>query len=436
MVAAFMVAMSADAQFKVQHSKKMSTPSGVKLAKAPSQMQMAPVAKKNATRRAASDITGTYILNFDNFDGSFTSSSSFIIKEASGTIDLPAAEEGGEVEKFTYNVALENFADLDDYTVYGFYNAKEAYIRVPAQVVGTHATYGDITFSAIVAANGEPLYYGYDMYLNVNEDGSLDIDPMDFSELIKTGDMPEGSEIAGFYNYLSEGAWNSGLDCEIFVPNAVMGYSTTRKMLGGSSDDGWTDAMQYVYVEDYETELVVSNFLGLCPVSIALDGNGKCHIPLPTQVYDIDFSNDDFEYGYMNLVGMADGGEYLEYDYNKTALNGFVKGDTLEFFKTVYKEAWTDERGEHEAGYYYVNDDPDYFAYLAVTTALDNEQRSYSFGICCYVEILMRSKDESGIAEMKTTKNNTHKVYNLMGQQVSKNAKGLLIKDGKKMMVK
>jgi hypothetical protein len=49
----------------------------------------------------------------------------------------------------------------------------------------------------------------------------------------------------------------------------------------------------------------------------------------------------------------------------------------------------------------------------------------------------MYADDTTGIDEIANTKNNNIvKSYNLMGQEVSGNTKGLLVRDGKKLFVK
>nr|MCR5366134.1 dockerin type I repeat-containing protein [Prevotella sp.] len=231
-----------------------------------------------------------------------------------------------------------------------------------------------------------------DMYLIINEDGSIDIDEGDFSEYIEAGLLPAGAAITGYYNYLpsiTEGSngWSYGFDCEIFVPNATMSYSTTGKQLGSNTGD-WENVTKRVHVENWETALVIHNFLGQAPVIVMMNGDGTCAIPLPQYVDDYDYSNDDFAYGCMRLVGCVVDGSSISRDYTKTALNGFVKEEGLEFFKLEYREAWTDtEGGEHEAGDYFIDDDPNYIRYFAVATAADNNQAAYGLGWCCNLSI-------------------------------------------------
>ena len=93
-----------------------------------------------------------------------------------------------------------------------------------------------------------------------------------------------------------------------------------------------------------------------------------CSVALGQKMYDYDREE---PYGYFRLVGITYDGDYIVRDYDKTALNGFYEDGYCEFFKVEYKEAWTDDEGEHEAGYYYIDDDPDYVRYVAIATAND-----------------------------------------------------------------
>ena len=152
----------------------------------------------------------------------------------------------------------------------------------------------------------------------------------------------------------------------------------------------------------------------------------------------------DYEepYGFMHLVGCYIEGNQIGRDPNKEFLNGFVSTDAksgaklYEFYKSEYKEAWTDEDGEHEAGYYMVDDDPNYCRYYAVASNNDADGAAYSMGWCCNTWIETDPVEGTGISDVKTNAKSTVKTYNLMGQEVNANAKGLIIRDGKKMLNK
>ena len=442
MIAAFMVAMGANAQaIRIAKNTEMYNPTVVKMENVMKKEFKAFAGiktPKQVTRRAGeTGLDGEYILNSDNYEGSFTASSSFTIESGTGTITLDMyAEEGQAAPEFQYNVVLKDFTYTGG-VAYGNYNAEEGYIEIPMQTIAVHPTYKEIVLSGGYRADDDKVGYGKEIILMVNDDGSMDI----YGDVEEEGDMETTGFVSFIPNYETPSLWSTGFDIMVLVPNATLNYNTTAKSLGGTGS-GWSKVSKRVAVEDYGSEILVNNFLGLCPISVSVDAQaGTCNIPLGQYVDDYDYEKKypEFPYGCLRLVGCVIEGQSIGRDYTKTALNGFISEDGLEydFFKIEYKEAWTDTDGEHEAGYYYVDDDPNYVRYIAVATAADGEGAAIGMGWCCNIWFEIDSEDPSGIAEMKAnTKNATVKTYNLMGQEVGANAKGLVIRDGKKMLVK
>ena len=473
MMAALMVAVGANAQARKITGmescyKNLASKMEAKVAAPATANVVSKVntAKSTAGRRAAADVAGTYILDFANYDRDFTSSSMFTIEAETGTITLDQYEKDpttGEYRTFDYNIKLTDFTTSGG-TAYGFYDEAESTILIPVQTLFVYENTeqeikSPVVFSALVMdKEGSPLVFGYPMLLNLNNDGTIEIDEGDFTEEAQEDEDFKDAYMGGFWNTMPDYvnpnsgyayAWNYGLDAEFFLPNATMYYTTTGKILGGDGSN-WTKTNKRVYVEDYDTENVIHNFLGLCPVSVQVDKTAAtCYIPLPQQVDDYNYSEYDesYDYGYMNLVGCVIDGNSVMRDYTKTALNGFWANEGMDFFKTVYQDATYYEEGDEipegkqvgdvktEAGNYYDDDDPDYCRYFAVATKAGSEG-AYMMGWCCnlYIE---KDLDPSGIADVKTSvKNVVSKTYNLMGQEVNGAAKGLVIRDGKKMLVK
>lgn len=394
------------------------------------------------SRRAIADIAGTYILNYLNWDGDFTSSSEFSIVEENGTITLDQVdvEEGASAPTFDYNIKLVGFTDTRA-TVYGFYSEEDKYITIPVQTAFTYSTYGPIVFSALVEdKDGEPYSYGYSMGLIVEEDGSLTIDEGDFSEAIEAGQAEEGIYIGGFWNYMPEYLntsgypyrWNMGKDIELFTPNAIQGGVEVHIVSG--SWGNWTRTSHNVYVEDYGSEIVVHNFFGLCPISISIEGN-KASIATPVRVEPDDYAEEGEDPNYI-MINQWD--ENFENILNPGLITGNVTVDTdgtkyIEFYDTEYKEAWTDEDGtEHEAGNYIINDYTKWF----MVHSTWGENGAYWWGEARNVYVAIPNAEVAGISNVKTTAKSNVKTYNLMGQEVNASAKGLIIRDGKKMLNK
>ena len=437
-VAALFVALGANAQVKRTSLpvKKAGLESAQleKMALTP-QASAAPVFRSKlakAPKAAAGEIDGEYLLNADNFEGDFTECSFFTIESSTGQITLDQYE--GE-PTFDYNVVLNDFS-YEGAVVYGEYNADEGMIYIPVQQIAFNATYKEIYISGGYRSGAENLRYGKPIILIVNEDGTMDID-----EDIDPDD-PDDDATTGFVSYLPNyvnpntgeegGLWNYGFDIQVMKPNGTMEF--TARGNGFGSPDGWSKTSRRVFIEDYGTEWVVNNFLGLTPVSVTLDSDDKCFVTLGQKMYDYDREE---PYGYFRLVGITYDGDYIVRDYDKTALNGFYEDGYCEFFKVEYKEAWTDDEGEHEAGYYYIDDDPDYVRYVAVATANDADGLCYLYGYACNMTIESDEHATSGILAPKTTVENPNaQVYDLQGRAVNSNYKGVVIQNGKKFVVK
>lgn len=386
---------------------------------------------KVAKRAASNSIAGEYIMSYySSYSREFQTSSTFTITNETGQIEL-FAETGETPEKFDYNVKLTGFT-YEKAVSYGYYDSETGILTVPAQSIYTHETYGRVVLFAVSEEEGKlkSLY------------GALEFEVGDEGLSLVT-ETEGNDEICGFYNQLvdpgeAEGeAWNFGFDPEVFVPNAELNFTTTGKSMGGNGSS-WAKVTKSAYIEDWGSSVTIHNFIGLAPVSVDVDAEGaKVAIQYGQQLDDYDYSSADGEYGCMKLVGCALDGNSIMRDYDAKALNGFIVKDGYNFFKTEYKDAWTDESGAHEAGNYYVDDDPNYIRYFAVATNPDGDGAAYSMGWCCNMKVYIYSMISEGIGEIKSEANvGNRAIYNLMGQKVNSSAKGLVIRDGKKFIVK
>jgi len=434
-VAAVMVALSANAQVKRTAQAKTMEPSAVKLnvtkVSDSNLMNITTVngANKQMARRAVGDIAASYILDYYNYDGSFVASSSFTIEEASGTIKVFGESEEEDVD-FTYNIILKDFT-WEGGVAYGFYYEDEGYINIPVQTIGNSSRYGRIVLGAVTSVNGTPAHIGFDMNLLVDEDGTLSI--YDAEEELKDAGYDDGEIITGWYSYLPDSeysAWNMGFDIEFLPINAYMGGYECHIVNGAWGD--WTATTHDVYVEDYGTELLVHNFFGLCPISVTIDGD-KASIATPVQVESYDYAEDSEDPNYMRIWQWnADFTAVL----NPGAITGNVSvldngTKVIQFYDVEYREAWTDESGEHEAGNYVVHDLTKYF----MVHTNYGETGAYFWGEAQRVYIVIPGED-TAINNVKNNQNNVVKTYNLMGQQISNDTKGLIIRDGKKFVNK
>jgi hypothetical protein len=444
-VAAMFVAMGANAQFKRVSQATKFVPQATKVVPqaAPVMMKQAPMdqteqlvathVKPVANHRAAADLEGTYILDYANWDGDFTASSTFTITAETGkakTFGENEAEEEIEVE-FDYNLRLDNFT-YEGAKVYAFFDEENNTITIPVQAAGTYSpSYPDYRTGGLVTVNGEPYNYGFDIVLVVEEDGTLY--NYDFAEELAEAGWPEGSALTGFWTYLPGlGYLAYGTTMEFYVPNASMRDNEVH--IENGSWGNWTWTTRPVFVEDFDTEYVVHNFFGLCPISIAVDGD-KAGIATPVRVEDHDYADEGEDPNYIQIWQWN---EELDDRVNPGLITGNIVEEDgvkyIEFYDTEYKEAWTDPDGtEHEAGNYYIKDYTKWF----MVHSTYGDTGAYWWGEARYALIAL-PLETTGITEMKNDGRQltTSKTYNLLGQEVTPATKGLVIKDGRKVVVK
>lgn len=363
----------------------------------PDALKKAPVtAKKGVRKSAAEKVAKTYIMDYSSWDYEanaidFTESSEFTIVADSGVVALEFyKDEDNNPVEFKYNVKLVDFTS-QGLTVYGYYDEKINTVFIPVQTAYTHDKYGRIVFSALVQApDGSPLTYGYSMILMLDDETkTVSIYEGDFSEEIAAGKVDEGTYIGGFWNYmpdyLSENnspyVWNRGYDAQIYVPNAFIKCNEVFPTQNGWGDWAWSDGYN-AYVEDFESELVVHNFMGLCPVSILVE-DGEYKLPLGQRVYDY---VQEEPYGEYQIFGYNSADDELVNQGYITA-NVYI-GDSLQSLY-FYDIEYSDGSDGSEPGNNYVNDREKYFY---IGTNADNDGARYWIGEYRYVDIYM-SKD-------------------------------------------
>jgi len=434
--AALMVAASVSAQSPLASRQKMALPNGIKLEKATLCDIQKPMAQ--AARKAAANVVGEYILNSANWDGDFTSSQLFTIEEATGSIDLPEDEEG-QVEKFEYNVVLKNFPSSKA-VVYGYYDAEANAIEIPSQKMGNSVTdfglnkdYGDVIFSGVLKKNGQVANFGFDMLLMFDEEGQPYF--YDFKdELAQVEAFGEGCEISGYYDYLpaitsGANAFNYGFDCEVFIPNATFQYYTTSKTWGATGN-GWAEGKPLrVNIQDFDEELIVSNFFGTA-VSISVDkAAGTCLLGFGQDYdeYDYEDYDDSFAWGRLQFHGVCENADgYLDIDYEAEGLQGYLFDGGMRFYQI--------EKNEEDGKYYIVQELAKYFC---VATARPEGDDPYFGGYFCNAFITYdEEKDPEGISDAVVAAKGNKQAYNLMGQRVNNDAKGIVVLNGKKMLRK
>ena len=397
----------------------------------------------------------TFILDYKNWDRDFTQSTTFTMEAVpEGTIELDQYDKDettGEYPTFTYNVKIKGFTDSRA-TVYGYYDQTEGQIRIPVQTMFNHKTeeknYGRIVLTGLVLdSEDNPVIYGYEIFLDVDKDGNVTLSDEEFDiEDEESSEVYKGCYVGGFYSIMPDspgtsgnpGVWNYGFEAEVFTPNAVVSSYETH-LDGGWTE--WAEITEVACIEDWGNEVVVHNFLSEIPVSLTKNGDSYS-LNLPAILSDFEYSIENgaaFEAGFMQIWRGEKDGTGVTTLLNTGAITGTLykseKSQGIRFYDTEHREAWTDDEGEHAAGEYIIN--PSYF-YLGT---LPNESGArYWEGERVQLIILADEgvlPEPAGIKSINADgEKGNSRTFNLMGQQVSANAKGLVIRDGKKLINK
>ena len=390
----------------------------VKDAKMASTMVEAPqamAAKKIAKATSTDNIFGGYLQIELAYDESISTSQP-ISMEAANVED----SEGN-----TYNVQVNDFWKTGT-VMYGNYNETTGELIVPIQ---------------IIAQSTKALGY-------TNEYGALQIYGIKGSGYVSTGDIVFKENngnfelvdtLSGYYIYAPEyvdeesgeqgTGWTYAFDARMVRYNGMMSFSTTASEFQTTEPregSSWAHGEMQVYIDDFETSIVVNGFLGSGCVQIDLYDDGTCEMEMGQELEATEYPNDC---GRMRLIADAqlDGKiqadlsiEYIsgEYVRNVAAING----DVFRFF------------GVDEEGYYTYNN------YLMPAAINADGEGYWMGGHFCAFEFVLYHDDAAGIDEQHMTleqKLKSAKTYNMLGQRVDRaQTKGLLVRNGQKFLSK
>lgn len=240
-----------------------------------------------------------------------------------------------------------------------------------------------------------------DLSFTVADDGTISIDQLGY--FLRISGCTEASYIGQTWSWYA---------ATKFMPvNATQaGFSNIGT--------GWNEYAIPVSVEDFEFSVNVYNFCeeGCLSIDINDDGTVSAATGQPTRELILRDETEYPTYGhYINFTGVevtSDG--KIRRDYNKTAVLGTIKGNTITLDEYFTLASNADADGAAYADGWYADG----------TTITLTEGNYIASGI-----------EEVTITREEKIKNT--KTYNIMGQQVDRSkAKGLLIRDGKKYIKK
>ena len=367
-------------------------------------------AKKAAPARIAHDgIYGLYILGYTDQDEKW-SCDSVLVEKANVTDEKSGA---------TYNTKFTFCSENAPTSFYGQYDAAAGTITCPVQRSGSfsgNTTQGPVDYKfkvGVLLPSGDQYVFSEEPFVfKVDEDRTILLD------------VAEGGALANIIEE-KQTLWNFFFSLELKPANAVISYSRA-----GRKEGTYDDFVHAAYVEDYGNNVSVygyawfqpSSGMGLSTVtSLDIDQDLNVLFTGPQNAFPVSvFGITDEEAGkYFKILGTKPGKEkgWVEADTSEPShVNGKLSGNkiVMDMFP-VLTNLWKDPATQETKGYG--------FWYLNYVITLDEG-------------VFKADPSYAGINGVTETSVKNVKTYNLFGQEVPANTKGLVIRDGKKFFNK
>lgn len=367
-------------------------------------------AKKAAPARIAHDgIYGLYISGYTELDDKWTCDS-VLVEKANVTDEKSGA---------TYNTKFTFCSENAPTSFYGQYDAAAGTITCPVQRSGSfsgNTTQGPVDYKFTVGTllpSGDQYLFSQDPFVfTVEDDGTLLLNVEDGGAL---ANAIEGKQTL----------WNFFFSLELKPANAVISYSRP-----GRKEGTFDDFVHAAYVEDWGNSVSVygyawfqpSSGMGLSTItSLDIDENLDVLFTGPQNAFPVaPFGITDEEAGkYFKILGTKPGAEkgWVEADFSEPShVKGKLSGNkiVMDLFPLL-TNLWKDPATQETKGYG--------FWYHNYVITLDEGNFQAAGG-------------SNGINGVTETSVKNVKTYNLFGQEVPANTKGLVIRDGKKFFNK
>lgn len=367
-------------------------------------------AKKAAPARIAHDgIYGLYISGYTELDDKWTCDS-VLVEKANVTDEKSGA---------TYNTKFTFCSENAPTSFYGQYDAAAGTITCPVQRSGSfsgNTTQGPVDYKFTVGTllpSGDQYLFSQDPFVfTVEDDGTLLLNVEDGGAL---ANAIEGKQTL----------WNFFFSLELKPANAVISYSRP-----GRQEGTYDDFVHAAYVEDWGNSVSVygyawfqpSSGMGLSTItSLDIDENLDVLFTGPQNAFPVaPFGITDEEAGkYFKILGTKPGAEegWVEADFSEPShVKGKLSGNkiVMDLFPLL-TNLWKDPVTQETKGYG--------FWYHNYVITLDEGNFQAAGG-------------SNGINGVTETSVKNVKTYNLFGQEVPANTKGLVIRDGKKFFNK
>ena len=386
----------------------------------------------------------TAVMEASKFDGSHKQVTKQTPKKASaiGTIfgsrvatQLAPDEETYEAFKFTleeanvqddkgntYNVKINDFG-IEGTTCYGIYNETDGTLRIPNQIIYDNVSLVGLGYSEATAT------YGPLEIVNIDSEDLVSEEDIVFVE--EDGIFTFAEENTSAYYIYADGldsGWTYAFDVAFGPSNGEVSYYTTStRFITEPGTSAWGYGEEEITYEDWGTSVQINGFLGTGVISIGKNGDGTVTMMMGQRLSGDNYGD---PYGYMHLVADA-----LDEEAGTISVDTSIESIDGEIFEDVT----VDGRPADVIRFFGVEDGKiTWEQYLCPGTNTDEDDRWYTLGgHFCDFQFILYKDGGTGINNVKAdTANKTVKTYNLMGQEVNANTKGLIIRDGKKFVNK
>ena len=377
-----------------------------------------------AVKRVAHDgIYGLYIMDHTDYTGAPDGCDSIFVEKANVTEDGVTYNVKFRIPGESFDATSRKYYNTD-FSFYGKYDEAEGKITCPTgQVICKHFKYGDFALYAWTGSTEDPDNLMIDSENPITftvEDGSINLDQAGFVYYMVDYSKQQGKD--QFWTHLFNIAFKPA--------NGMMEFALYNDKAPEGDQDPFFYYNAAVAVEDFGYNVNVYGFapLGAMNGGSSLNGlgvSGSIQMSIAEDGKAVSMPAGQYVWPLFVLVGNSNVTE----ESGKTVYIHAKDGN----YPVADGSGFVD--GELAAG------NQIYFQSVALFSNLWNDDGLKGWGMWIYKNTI--TLDEGGFsaagisdATVSPLKKASEQCYNALGQRVNANAKGLIIRDGKKFFIK
>lgn len=377
-----------------------------------------------AVKRVAHDgIYGLYIMDHTDYTGAPDGCDSIFVEKANVTEDGVTYNVKFRIPGESFDATSKKYYNTD-FSFYGKYDEAEGKITCPTgQVICKHFKYGDFALYAWTGSTEDPANLRIDAENPITftvEDGTISLDQAGFAYYMDDYSKEQGEDQF----------WTNLFNIAFKPANGMMEFALYNDKAPEGDQDPFFYYNAAVAVEDFGYNVNVYGFapLGAMNGGSSLNGlgvSGSIQMSIAEDGKAVSMPAGQYVWPLFVLVGNSNVTE----ESGKTVYIHAKDGN----YPVADGSGFVD--GELAAG------NQIYFQSVALFSNLWNDDGLKGWGMWIYKNTI--TLDEGGFsaagisdATVSPLKKASEQCYNALGQRVNANAKGLIIRDGKKFFIK